>query len=233
VRQDRVPPLVGLVGLGGLLAISGCVVAAGSQRGSDWSVFGFFLLPLGLFALLAAMARRSGRRRMETVEPNRALLRAELDVLADDVLRLEPQVALKEEARNDYESAAHRYRVAQAALDQTSDAVDLGRVQRVVDEATWAMARARAIVEGRPPPSPPPPLQRRGPGGEPPVAVDDQDEPSYIGSPASFRSGWFAGGTGLFGGLLLGSVLGGFGSWEVDEGELDQPPDEDRPGQQH
>lgn len=60
--------------------------------------------------------------------PNLSVLRAELSVLADDVLRLEPQIALHADVRDDYESVTHRYRVAQAALDQSEAAVDLVRV---------------------------------------------------------------------------------------------------------
>jgi hypothetical protein len=67
---------------------------------------------------------------------------------------------MNEDARHDFESATHRYRVAQAAFDEAPDEVDLVRVQRVVDEATWSMARARAIVDGRRPPDPPATLQR-------------------------------------------------------------------------
>ena len=147
------------------------------------------------------------------------MLRAELSVLADDVLRLEPQVTLKPEARNDYESALHRYRVAQAALDTTDAAVDLVRVQRVVDEATWLMARVRAELDGRPLPAPPARLQHHGPRGEPAVTVDDANTPHYLGTPTSFRSGWFALGPGLFGGLLIGSILGGSTGWVDDSGE--------------
>ncbi len=145
-------------------------------------------------------------------------MRAELSVLADDVIRLEPRVVLNETSRDDYEAATHRYRVAQAALDYAKEPVDLVRVQRVVDEANWSMSRARAILEGRQPPDPPSPLQRPGPHGEPAVGVDDGLQPVYVDSPAAFRSGWFSGGGGLFGGLLLGSMLGGLGGgWVVEE----------------
>jgi hypothetical protein len=93
-------------------------------------------------------------------------------------------------------------------------------VQRVVDEASWLMSRARAILAGRRPPEPPPPLQRPGPHGEPAVAVDDGHRPVYVASPAPFRSGWFSAGGGLFGGPLLGSMLGGFGGGWVVEDQL-------------
>ena len=217
----RTLPLV--AGLAAPLALTGCVVSGGSRNGSAGSAVIVLVLPFLFFALVALAARRSGRRRTRRRAPEVSprLLRAELTVLADDVLRLEPQVALKEEARNDYESAAHRYRVAQAALDQTDEPVDLDRVQRVVDEANWSMARARAIVEGNPAPAPPAALRRPGSAGEPAVDLDERDEPTYVGSPASFRSGWFGGTTGLFGGLLLGSMLGGLTGWVVEERSFD------------
>jgi hypothetical protein len=148
---------------------------------------------------------------------NEQVLRAELSVLADDVLRLEPRVALNEQSREDYEAGTHRYRVAQAALDHARSSVDLVRIQRVVDEANWSMSRVRAILDGRRSPEPPPALQRRGPNGEPAVGLRDGSEPVYVDSPASFRSGWFSAGGGLLGGLLLGPMLGGFGGgWTVE-----------------
>lgn len=147
------------------------------------------------------------------------MLSAELSVLSDDVLRLEPQVVLKPEARGDFDAALLRYRVATAALEQVAEPVDLVRVQRVVDEATWSMARARAILDDRPVPAPPVRLQQPGQRGEPAVDVDG-DQPVYVGSRESFQSGWFVGG-GLFGGLLMGSILGGFGGFVRDDLEPD------------
>jgi hypothetical protein len=147
-----------------------------------------------------------GRQAAPRHEPpvNPQMLRAELSVLADDVLRLEPQVALNDAARDDYEAATHRYRVAQAAMDQADDQLDYVRVQRVVDEAQYSMARARATLQGRAAPEPPPALQAPGSHGEPAIRLDDRRNPVYVGSPAPFRMGWFGAGTGLFGGLLLG-----------------------------
>jgi hypothetical protein len=178
-----------------------------------------------MFFLIARMLRGGRRRGMrqigyqqpqyqqqqyqqdERISPQ--MIRAELSVLADDVLRLEPQVTMNEAARDDYEAATHRYRVAQAAMDQAQDQVDLVRVQRVVDEARWSMSRARAVLAGHRLPEPPPVLQRPGLHGEPAVALDERQNPVYVGSPAPFQSGWFSAGSGLFGGLLLGSMLSG------------------------
>jgi hypothetical protein len=209
--------------------LTGCVVATSSQDGGSGFGFVLLLLPVFLFAVVA-FALRGRRRDRHDAEygagpvsrPSGGMLRAELSVLADDILRLEPQVTLRPEARDDFDAATHRYRVAQAALE-TTEPVDLVRVQRVVDEATWSMARARAMLDGRPVPAPPPTLQRPGSHGEPAVGLDDDDQPRYLSSSASFRSGWFGAGGGLIGGLLMGTMLGGFGGWvsEDDGYELD------------
>jgi hypothetical protein len=210
--------------------LTGCVVATSSQDGGSGFGFVLLLVPLFLVAVIAFALRGRGRGRHSArsgegamSRPSSGMLRAELSVLADDILRLEPQVTLRPEARDDFDAATHRYRVAQAALETTEAPVDLVRVQRVVDEATWSMARARAILDGRPTPSPPPTLQRPGAHGEPAVGLDDDAQPRYLSSPASFRSGWFGAGGGLIGGLLMGTMLGGFGGWvnEDDGYELD------------
>jgi hypothetical protein len=205
--------------------LSGCVVASTSDSRGGGGRFFVLALPFLLLFVVLSAARRMRRRPRVTNGPspdggaNLSMLRAELSVLADDVLRLEPQVALHSAARDDYESATHRYRVAQAALDQSEAPVDLVRVQRVVDEASYAMARARAVVEGRTPPAPPPVLQSTGPRGEPAVELDDRLNPVYVGNSATFRSGWFGVGGGLFGGLLLGSMFGGVADWDWEQSQ--------------
>ena len=210
--------------IGATQVLSGCVVAGGYSSNDGGSGF-FFLLPLLMFVFVAYAITRMGRQRDRSRNPGRQeqmnpqMTRAELSVLADDVLRLEPQIALHPEAREDFDAATHRYRVAQAAIEQAQSADDLLRVRRVVDEASWSMSRARALVDGRPLPAPPPQLQRPGPRGEPAVAVDDRDAPTYVGSPAPFRSGWFGG--GLLGGMFFGPMIGGFGSWVLDDEEAD------------
>ena len=57
------------------------------------------------------------------------------------------------------------------------------------------------------------------------MTVDAAQQPSYLESSAPFRSGWFSVGGGLFSGLLVGTMLGGFGGgWivaEDDQSEVD------------
>ena len=208
--------------------LPGCVVATtSSDRGGGG--FGLLLFAVPLLFVVIAVARRSRTRRTrrwsgdsESPRPSRALLRAELSVLADDVVRFEPRVALCEAARDDFDAATQRYRVAQAALDEAEDDLDLVRLQRLVDEATWSMTRARALVEGRTPPEPPDKLQQRGGHGEPAIQLDEDERPTYVGSRGDFRSGWFGVGGGVFGGLLLGTVLNEFGEDPAEhEGHVD------------
>ncbi len=182
-----------------------------------------WVLPVVLAAGVGAAGlivwRRSKRRQEQAAErrayeADRQLLKAEISVLADDVVRLEPIVQLHPDAQSDFDAAVSRYRAAQAALEHTNEPLDLVRVARVVGEARYSMDRARATVEGREPPPPPEELQRPGQHGEPAVTLDNERQPAYVGYPGSFQGGWFGGSNGLFSGLLLGSILtGGFGGW--------------------
>lgn len=215
------------------LFLSGCVVATSSSDGRGGGSFLFLLVP-AFFVFTMFRLMRGARRRRSPSQPrprdaavsttaDTTMIRAELSVLADDALRLEPEVALHDAARNDYESAVHRYRVAQSAVEQHAAGaqIDLTRVQRVVDEAMWSMSRAKAIAQGYPPPPPPPQLQNPGRAGEPAIRLADDQRPTYVGAPVSFRTGWFGGGGGLLGGLMLGSMMGGFGGWVVDQSDDD------------
>jgi hypothetical protein len=171
------------------------------------------IVVLGVWAWRRRQRDKAARQLAQRREAaDRELLRAELSVLADDVLRLENEVALHPQASEDYDAATNRFKAASAALDYADEPIDLERVRRVIDEARYSMDRARAVVAGRPPPDPPPDLRRPGRHGEPAVDLDDDRRPLYAGSAEPYQVGWFGGG-GLFNGLLLGAVLGGFGGW--------------------
>jgi hypothetical protein len=192
---------------------SGLGPADGADDGAPGTLILLVVLVVGLAALLVWSRRRrhreaaEGRRR---VAADAEITRAELEVLADDILRLEPEVDLHPEARDDYDAALERHRVASAALDYADEPIDLVRLGRVVSEARYAMARAKARVAGRQPPAPPYDLRRPGHHDEPPLDVDERGVPVYAGGMPFYGGGWFGGG-GLFSGLLLGSMLGGWG----------------------
>jgi len=186
---------------------------AGGESDSDGG--GSSVLPLVLLGGAAGggfwyWRRKQARDRAEQAR-NRSVAEAQLAVLADDVIALDPLVTLHPDARADYDAAVSRYRVAQAALENADDPVDLVRVGRLLDEAQYAMSRAKAIVEGREPPAPPAELAQPGRRGEPPVNLDEQGQPAYVGYGSSpfYGGGWFGGGGGLMTGLFLGQMLGG------------------------
>ena len=127
-------------------------------------------------------------------------------------MELEPDVSLHPDARPDYDAGVTRYQSAKAALEYADDRIDLVRVERVIDEGRYAMARARAVIDGRPAPPPPESLAQPGRHGEPPIELDDQRQPVYAGYGGGWYGGggWFGGGSGgLLTGLLLGQMLGG------------------------
>lgn len=191
---------------------------ASERRGDDGGIgLGTILLVGGAAGAGVWAWRRSRRNKADRTEADRAatadrqMLSAELSVLADDVLRVEQDVLLNPAAREDYDAAVNRYRAAQAALEYADEPIDLIRVRRVLDEATYSMQRAKAIIAGRTPPEPPAELRQPGRHGEPAIELDEDRRPAYVGYGGPFQTGWFGGGNGLFSGLLLGSMLGGFG----------------------
>lgn len=190
------------------------------------------IVAAGIFFLSRAQGKKAARTKQEEAA-DRQLLQAELSVVADDVMSLEPQVAIHPEARDDYDAAVSRYRAAQAAMEYADSPVDLVRVERVLAEAKYAMSRARARVEGREPPPPPDDLRAPGRRDEPPIDLDDDGRPAYRGGdPFYGGGGWFGGGGGgggLLTGLLLGQMLGG--GHHDDRGSAnDSDNDDDRGG---
>lgn len=165
----------------------------------------------GLWAM--SRRRREVAATRAALEGDREDLRAELAVLADDVMRLEDDVAISPDARDDYEAGVARYRWAQVAIDAVDSPDDVPRVRRALAEGAYAMARARAIVRGDAPPPPPAELTRPGPYGEPAVELDDERRPVYAGFGGGWGGGGFFGGNGLFAGILLGQMLGGGFGW--------------------
>lgn len=203
--------------------------AADDGSGGGEGVGGSGLLALAALGGAGYLLWRRGRRRQDEEAQrresaaDRQLLGAELSVLADDVMALEPQVAINPDARADYDAGVSRFRAAQAALEYAGDDVDFVRVGRVVAEGRYAMNRARARVEGREPPPPPEELRAPGRHDEPALDVDDRGRPVYVGAGEPFYGGgWFGGGgSGLFTGLLLGQMLGGpwgWGGWGYGHG---------------
>ncbi|MEJ7724953.1 MAG: hypothetical protein WKF64_11660 [Ilumatobacteraceae bacterium] len=205
-------------------ASSGSPSASGGDNASEDGGGIGLLLPLLLIGAAvvgvmmwrrAKQQRAAAEERARAEEADRQMLRAELSVLADDVVRLDTEVQLHPDAQSDFDAAVNRYRAAETAVDYADEPVDLVRVARVVAEAQYLMDRVKAVIAGREPPSPPEELQRTGDHGEPALTLDENRQPVYVGYQGGFQGGWFGGmGGGLISGLLLGSMFtGGFGGW--------------------
>src|SRR4051794_12741605 len=160
----------------------------------------------GLFLWSRGRSRRRDQEDRREVAADRQLLQAELSVLGDDVLALEPEVTLHPDARADYDAGVTRYRSAQAALEYADDQADLVGVQGVVEEGRYAMARAGAGIEGGEPPPPPEELRRPGRRDEPALDLDERGTPIYVGYGGM---PWYGGGgVGGGGGRLPRPPLG-------------------------
>lgn len=181
------------------------------SEGSDGVLTVLAVGAVGAGGYLWIRNRRRRREEEQEIVAAREQLRPELSVLADDVLLLEPEVVTTPEARADYDAAVSRYRAAEAAIGGIRTIDDADRVRRVLSEGRYAMARARARIEGREPPLPPDDLRRPGRHAEPAIDLDERREPVYVNYPGGFYGGGWFGGGGLLTGLMLGQMLGGFG----------------------
>ena len=132
---------------------------------------------LGLLALVGGgvglVAWRSRRRRRREEEAQVAELqdtaRDDLVALGDDVRALDLDVQMPgadEEARHHYGAALERYERAERALDQARRPEDFAAIGQALEEGRFAMAAAKARLEGRQVPERRPPCffdPRHGP----------------------------------------------------------------------
>ncbi len=128
------------------------VSSSNESSGGGGSAVAVVLVALvlgGVFLLFRSGAKRR-KQEARVLAGDKADLQAELSVLADDVMRLEPEVSLHPEARDDYEAGVARYKWALAAVDSIDSIDDPPRVRRGMAEATYAMARAAGVGQGIP-----------------------------------------------------------------------------------
>jgi hypothetical protein len=143
----------------------------------------FILPPLLLFALFAGLAGRRSTRHMTTSEweaprdleppPDfeevRRAAQDDLLALADDIRALDIDIEMPDagaEAKRDYANALDLYERATQAFDRARAPEDLEAVSEAVEEGQFAVASAKARLEGRPPPERRPPCffdPRHGP----------------------------------------------------------------------
>ena len=130
-------------------------LAAGEEGGGGSSGIGALVIPLLAVGGIGFFVYRRRRRRQEEAADFAEVQRAAQDdllALADDIRALDLDIELpgtNEEARRDYERALDRYEEAGRALDRARRPEDLGRVSAAVEEGRFAMACAKARLEGQ------------------------------------------------------------------------------------
>ena len=137
--------------------LSAAEAGGGSSGGGGAGGFGFagILALLGLGVGGVALAKRRKRRQQEAaqLEEVREVAEEDLTTLGNELYDLEPHLQLPSatgEARKDYENATNAFVSGRQALERAKRPQDLAQVSAILEEGRYAIACARARVEGRP-----------------------------------------------------------------------------------
>ena len=179
---DKGPGAVLLSFVGGLseAAAQGEAGETGESGDSGGGLPGFglllpLLLVLGIAGLVVSGIRRRRREQAEAekqLEAVREVAMDDLVALGEDLRGLDLEVEMPgadPEAKNDYVRALESYERASADLDRARRLEDLRPVTSALEEGRFAMASAKARLEGREPPERRPPCffdPRHGPSVE-------------------------------------------------------------------
>jgi hypothetical protein len=140
----------------------------GNGPGSAGTILVLAAIGLGGGALLLSRRRRRARE-AEELDEVKDNARDDLVSLGEDIRALEVDVGLagaSAEARDDYARAVDAYERANQVWERARRPEDLEPVAAALEEGRWAMASAKARLEGRQPPERRPPCffdPRHGP----------------------------------------------------------------------
>ncbi len=153
--------------------VGGAGTTGGNDGGDGGGVGAGGIILLGLAGAggAAVLASRRRRRREEAAEfaEVKENARDDLVALGDDIRALDLDIEMPNvspEARADYEQAVNAYDRADSAWEIARRPEDLEPVGAALEEGRWAMASAKARLEGREPPERRPPCffdPRHGP----------------------------------------------------------------------
>ncbi len=145
-----------------------------SGSGSGW----VWLLVIGGGFLLLFLYLRSRSNRVSSVatagrlKEFRSAAQAKLDAVANDILEMEDEVRLSENAeiQQHYNSASAKYAEVIDSIDKVSDPEKLLDLTYVLDVAIWELDVAEALLDGKKPPEKPekPEVKMPTPGPEGP-----------------------------------------------------------------
>jgi hypothetical protein len=218
---------------------TGVVVSPGGEPSDDGGGFGWiWLVVLVGGALLVFSAMRRGSRKQAELataelEKVKTMARAKLAEIANDIIEMEDEVGLSDDAqvKTHYQRASTGYTDALARTEAAPSAREMIDVIRDLDLAIWELDAAEALLDGKPVPEKPkapvpepPQTEVSGPMAPEPTPDEgygrrSQRQSSYVGNDLmtalwailamSGRGGGGWGGTGGFGGPMRGGGSGG------------------------
>lgn len=152
--------------------------AVGDGEGGEEPGAGSAGLPWGWILLIGGAAlvgwfwlssRKGNERAAGRLEEVKAIAKAKLDEVANDILEMEGEVALSEnqEIENHYQRASAMYTQAMKDTQEASTLPAMLEVSEELDLAIWELDCAEALLDGKPKPPKPEPVST-GPMVPPP-----------------------------------------------------------------
>jgi hypothetical protein len=166
--------------------LTGAVVAPSpggeepDQEGGGWGWVWLVVIGGGLLLIFSAM-RNSSRKRSELatseLEKVRAMARAKLAEIANDIIEMEHEVELSDnsEVKAHYQSASATYTEVLARIEKSPAASEMVDIVRDLDIAIWELDAAEALLDGKPVPEKPKPPEPKAPPPRPPATAQQED----------------------------------------------------------
>jgi len=200
---------------------AGIVPSPGGEEPADGGGgFGWIWLVViagGALLIFSAM-RNSSKKRAEVagseLEKVKAMAKAKLAEVANDIIEMEHEVELSDnaEVKSHYQSASATYAEALARTEKDPGPAEMLDVVRDLDVAIWELDVAEALLDGKPVPEKPKPPEPKPPARQPDPAPTERPEDSYGRRPE--RQSSYAGSdlmTALWALLAMSGRGGGWG----------------------
>lgn len=138
-----------------------CAASAANEKrsGSKWPLFFLIAIPTAIVGAIWWSRRQQRRRDDDSIDEGRAELRAQLNVVAAEIVEHADRIQLSEnaEAIDHFRDANEIYASVDAKLPKADDLLELAELSDQIDLARWHFETADALVAGREAPPKPAP----------------------------------------------------------------------------
>jgi hypothetical protein len=134
---------------------TGTTSGPGASSSGGGGTMLFLAIVVGLIALVFFLTRRTRKQAAQAgiarLEEAKQEIRAQLDVIANEILELADKVRLSErdEAEQYFRTASATYQRATERLEKAAELAELERLSDELDTTRWQLEAAEAVVEGR------------------------------------------------------------------------------------